>query len=65
LFHILFLISSSSVDQAQVIHANVLDVDFSNATAIFIYLVPEGIAAIRESLLSAIERGVRIVTYGE
>jgi hypothetical protein len=47
-----------------VVHANVLDIDFSSATAIFVYLVPEGIAAIRNSLIAALERGARIVTYG-
>jgi hypothetical protein len=33
-------------------HDNVLNVNFSNATALFIYLVPEGIKAIRESLVA-------------
>ena len=30
-----------------IVHENVLDVDFSEATALFIYLVPAGIRAIR------------------
>ena len=51
--------------QAQVIHANVLDVDITEATVIFLYLVPTGIAAMKDTLLSALDRGVRIVTYGE
>ena len=45
-------------------HANVLDVSFDDATAIYAYLVPEGMRALQERLLVAIrERGVRVVTY--
>ena len=50
--------------RTSVIHANVIDVDFSDATIIYIYLVPEGIMAIRDKLIEAINRGVRIVSYG-
>eukprot|EP01041_Mallomonas_annulata_P004091 gene4091-8133_t len=50
-------------ERITIIHANVLDADFSDATAIFIYLVPEGIIAIKEKLLSLIGRGTRVVTY--
>jgi hypothetical protein len=53
-----------STIQIRIDHANVVDVDFSSATAVFVYLVPAGIAAIRESLLAAVERGARVVTYG-
>lgn len=53
------------VGQVSVVHANVLDVDFSDATAIFVYLVPEGIALIKDRLIEALLSGVRIVTYGE
>lgn len=46
-------------------HANVLDVDITPATAIFVYLVPEGMSAMRAVLEDAMDsRGVRVVTYG-
>ena len=45
-------------------HDNVLNIDLSPATAIFVYLVPEGMRAMRPVLLEALQRGVRIVTYG-
>jgi hypothetical protein len=49
--------------QIQIIHNNVLDVEFSEATVLFIYLVPEGILKLKDMLLQALDRGVRIVTY--
>jgi hypothetical protein len=42
----------------------VLNVDFSEASCIFVYLVPEGMAMLRNSFLEALDRGVRIVSYG-
>jgi hypothetical protein len=42
-----------------------LNIDFSNATSLFIYLVPEGIKKIRPKLLELLETGVKIVTYGK
>lgn len=44
--------------QAEVIHDNVMNVDFSDGTAFFVYLVPEGILAIRDGLIQA-----RIFTF--
>ena len=41
-----------------------LDVNFNDATALFIYLVPEGLRKLKRRLIDALERGVRIVTYG-
>lgn len=49
--------------QATVLHGNVMDVDLENASSLFIYLVPEGIRAIREKLLAALTQDVKIVTY--
>lgn len=46
-------------------HDNVLNIDFSEATCIFIYLVPEGMKLLQPLLVDALRRGVRIVTYGE
>ena len=59
---------SLDLDQAErckVIHENVIDTDLNDATAIFIYLVPEGMKALRETLIQVLskENGVRIVTY--
>ena len=50
-------------ERVTILHQNVLDCDISSATAIFVYLVPTGIAAIRATLEQAIARGVRVVTY--
>lgn len=36
-----------NASKLQILHENVLDVDFSEATIIFVYLVPDGIKAIR------------------
>ena len=41
-----------------------MDIDFTDATVIFVYLVPTGMAAIRDKLVAAMQRGVRIATYG-
>ena len=49
--------------RATVFHVNILNADIADAGAIFVYLVPEGIRAIKEMLLSALDRNVRIVTY--
>lgn len=49
--------------QIQLHHDNVLNVDLSPASCIFVYLVPAGMKALRESLVAAIDRGVRVVTY--
>ena len=35
------------IDRLLILHENVLDVDFSEASALFIYLVPVGMKAIR------------------
>ena len=42
-----------------------LNIDFSEATCIFIYLVPEGMKLLQPLLVDALRRGVRIVTYGK
>jgi len=47
-----------------VYHANVIDVNIDKATAIFIYLVPEGMRAMQPVLVAAIARGARVVSYG-
>ena len=50
--------------QISIVHDNVLNVDFTEATVLFIYLVPTGMAAIRDTVIRAIrERNVRVVTY--
>lgn len=50
-------------NQIQIIYDNVLNVNFSDATVIFIYLVPEGMRQLKHLLVDALDRGVRIVTY--
>lgn len=47
----------------RLIHGNILEIDFYDATAIFMYLVPTGIKKIRETLIDLLRNGIRIVTY--
>lgn len=51
--------------QASVIHGNVLDADYSDATALFVYLVPAGMKALRDTLVALMteNKEVRVVTY--
>ena len=46
-----------------IVHSNVLDTDFSEATVLFIYLVPEGIKMLKLKLLDMLNKGCRIATY--
>jgi hypothetical protein len=55
--------SGLSSGQVSILHQSVLDADLSQATALFVYLVPEGIAKLRPALLQAMQRGARVVTY--
>lgn len=51
-------------ENVKIIHDSVENVDFSDATAIFVYLVPEGMKAIQDKLKAAVlDRGVRVVTH--
>ena len=53
-----------SSTQISILHENVLNVDFTEATVLFVYLVPSGMTAIRDSVIRAIrERNVRVITY--
>lgn len=49
----------------KIVHGNVLDVDATEATAVFVYLIPAGMAAVKEALVSLLRTGARVVTYGE
>jgi len=51
--------------QVRIVHDNVLNIDFSDATCVFVYLVPEGMKLLQPALVEALRRGVRIVTYGK
>ncbi len=61
------LVQGSGLDDSrvQILHDNVLNIDFSEATCIFVYLVPEGMALLKQSFMDSLERNVRIVSYGE
>ncbi|DBA01200.1 TPA: hypothetical protein N0F65_002335, partial [Lagenidium giganteum] len=50
-------------DLVQVHHGDALQADLSTATALFMYLVPQGIKLMLPKLEEARARGVRIVTY--
>ena len=56
-------LETCQADRCVVIHDNVLNVDLSDATLMFIYLVPEGMKALKDVLVRSLERGARIVTY--
>lgn len=51
--------------QVCIIHGNVVDVGAAEATAVFVYLVPAGMAAVKNTLVSLLRAGARVVTYGE
>ena len=51
--------------QIKIIHGNVLDIDADEATVVFIYLVPAGMAAVKEAMVSLLRAGARVATYGE
>ena len=58
------VISNNLEDKIKIIHDNVLNINFiEDATVLFIYLVPEGMNKLRENLIKALDKGVRIVTY--
>eukprot|EP00397_Hematodinium_sp_SG-2012_P061002 GEMP01080176.1.p1 GENE.GEMP01080176.1~~GEMP01080176.1.p1 ORF type:complete len:171 (+),score=33.00 GEMP01080176.1:411-923(+) len=55
-------------DGAELMHANVLDAHIVDlvqhrATKLFVYLVPEGLAALQEPFTAALQRGATIVSY--
>jgi hypothetical protein len=50
--------------QITILHANVLDVNISSASALFVYLVPDGMRAVGPTLVDRLRHGARIVTYG-
>jgi len=50
-------------EQITILHDNVLNIDFDNATKLFIYLIPDGIKQLKDKLVNALERDVIIVTY--
>ncbi|CAM9245659.1 unnamed protein product [Laminaria digitata] len=47
----------------KIIHGNVLDIDADEATVVFIYLVPAGMAAVKEAMVSLLRAGARVATY--
>lgn len=49
----------------KIVHGNVMDIDAGEATAVFIYLVPAGMVAVKEAVVSLLRTGSRVVTYGE
>ncbi|GMH59740.1 hypothetical protein TrRE_jg4390, partial [Triparma retinervis] len=51
-------------DKISFIHGDVLEVDLSEATCVFVYLVPEGLKQIEGKLHELLRRGgTRIVSY--
>lgn len=50
-------------DKVQFHHADVCTTDLTDATAIFVYLVPAGLKLIQEKLHDCLRRGCRIASY--
>lgn len=63
--HVLRFASGPVRRQINIVHGNVLDVEVDEATAVFVYLVPDGMAALKDGLVFLLRTGVRVVTYGE
>eukprot|EP01031_Cornospumella_fuschlensis_P029598 gene29598-35731_t len=57
------LVNDHNLGQIILLHDNVLNVDFDSATAIFVYLLPEGMKQLKDKFVSLLDRGVRIVSY--
>lgn len=55
--------ASADHESITIMHANALTVDLSNATAIFVYLVPEGLKCSATKLHDLLRRGGRIASY--
>ena len=51
-------------DRISIIHGNVLDADVEDATVVFVYLVPKGMALLKDVFHRIVARGGRIVSYG-
>lgn len=56
-------IGLAGVTNIQVFHADATTFDYSEASAIFVYLLPQGLRAIQPKLCEALARGARIVSY--
>ena len=55
--------STTRYGRVEVRHGNALATDIGEATAVFVYLVPEGMKAIKPKLQAAMAHGARVVTY--
>ena len=52
-----------SLNRCQVIVGNALEIDYSNATAFYLYLVPRGLRIIQSILKSLTQKNIRVLTY--
>lgn len=59
------LVISPPLLQVTILHANVLDVDFSDATKIFVYLIPKGLQLLADRFEMALRSGACMVSYGK
>lgn len=57
-------VAAGGARQIRIVHGNALDADVDDATAAFVYLVPAGMKSLKEALVSMLQRGARVVTYG-
>ena len=51
--------------QVELRHGNVLEEEFEDAPAIFMYLLPAGMRLLKDRLTTLLDNGCRIVSYGK
>lgn len=51
--------------EVQLVLGDAAQHDFSDATAVFVYLLPEGLRVLLPRLTEALQRGARVVSYGK
>jgi predicted RNA methylase len=62
-FSKVFFMLNSKSDKIKVMRKNFFDVDLSEATVIFAYLVPKTLARLKPKFLKELKPGTRIVTF--
>lgn len=50
-------------DKVRIIRGNFFDQDLSNATVVFVYLVPKALTRLKPKLLKELKKGTRIVSF--
>jgi len=56
-------LATENNESITILHANVLDVEMDDATAVFVYLVPDGLKMCKDKLFDVLRRGGRVASY--